>query len=102
MVIIGGLGSMLGPIFGAVFMTLLPIVTRRALEFVGGFFVARADLANYVPSLRLAIFGGLIIFFPGRGAGRPEPALAKHPDLVPDVAVFLLKQAQQGRAEMQY
>jgi branched-chain amino acid transport system permease protein len=63
MVIIGGLGSTLGPIFGAVFVTLLPIVTRRALEFFGGFFVARADLANYVPSLRLAIFGLLIIFF---------------------------------------
>src|SRR5207342_1967117 len=32
MVIIGGLGSTLGPIFGAIFVTLLPIVTRRVLE----------------------------------------------------------------------
>jgi branched-chain amino acid transport system permease protein len=63
MVIIGGLGSMLGPILGAAFVTLLPIVTRRTLELVGGLFVSRADLANFVPSLRLAIFGTLIIFF---------------------------------------
>ncbi|HEY6431530.1 MAG TPA: branched-chain amino acid ABC transporter permease [Acetobacteraceae bacterium] len=63
MVIIGGLGSVLGPIFGAAFVTLLPIVTRRGLELVGGLFVSRADLANFVPSLRLAIFGTLIIFF---------------------------------------
>ena len=32
MVIIGGLGSMLGSIFGAIFVTLLPIVTRWCLE----------------------------------------------------------------------
>jgi len=63
MVIIGGLGSTLGPIFGAAFITVLPIVTRLALNSVGGLFVAQADLASYVPSLRLAIFGGLIIFF---------------------------------------
>ena len=63
MVIIGGLGSMLGPILGAAFITLLPIVTRLALNSIGGLFVAQADWPNYVPSLRLAIFGGLIIFF---------------------------------------
>src|SRR5579864_7186209 len=34
MVIIGGLGSTLGPIFGAIFVTMLPIVVRRVLESV--------------------------------------------------------------------
>ena len=34
MIIIGGLGSMLGSIFGAIFVTLLPIVTRWVLEVV--------------------------------------------------------------------
>ena len=63
MVIIGGLGSTLGPIFGAAFITVLPIVTRHALNSIGGLFVAQADLASYVPSLRLLIFGALIIFF---------------------------------------
>ena len=42
---------------------MLPIVTRRVLNSVGGLFSARPIFANYVPSLRLAIFGALIIFF---------------------------------------
>ena len=63
MVIIGGLGSVLGSIFGAVFVTLLPIVTRWVLDSGGGLFLSQANLANLVPNLRLVIFGGLIIFF---------------------------------------
>jgi branched-chain amino acid transport system permease protein len=63
MVIIGGLGSTLGPVFGAIFVTLLPIVTRRVLSSVGGMFFSASDLSAVIPSLRLAIFGGLIIFF---------------------------------------
>jgi len=63
MVIIGGLGSVLGSIFGAVFVTLLPIVTRWVLQAGGIWFVSQADLNNLIPSLRLVIFGGLIIFF---------------------------------------
>ena len=63
MVIIGGLGSTLGPVFGAIFVTLLPIVTRRVLESAGGLFFSASDLSAVIPSLRLAIFGGLIIFF---------------------------------------
>ena len=63
MVIIGGLGSVLGSIFGAVFVTLLPIATRWALQSSGSLFFSEADLANIIPSLRLVIFGSLIIFF---------------------------------------
>jgi branched-chain amino acid transport system permease protein len=63
MVIIGGLGSVLGSIFGAIFVTLLPIVTRWALTASGGLFLSEADLANLIPNLRLVIFGALIIFF---------------------------------------
>jgi branched-chain amino acid transport system permease protein len=63
MVIIGGLGSTLGPVFGAIFVTLLPIVTRRVLESAGGLFFSASDLSAVIPSLRLAIFGALIIFF---------------------------------------
>jgi branched-chain amino acid transport system permease protein len=63
MVIIGGLGSPLGPVFGAIFVTLLPIVTRRVLNSVGGIFFNASDLSAVVPSLRLAIFGALIIVF---------------------------------------
>ena len=63
MIIIGGLGSVLGSIFGAIFVTLLPIVTRWFLEGVGGLFFSQADLLNIIPNLRLVMFGGLIIFF---------------------------------------
>jgi branched-chain amino acid transport system permease protein len=63
MVIIGGLGSVLGSIFGAVFVTLLPIVTRWSLDWAGGLFFSQGNLDNIVPNLRLVIFGALIIFF---------------------------------------
>src|SRR5436189_6362430 len=38
MIIIGGLGSVLGSIFGAIFITLLPIVIRTAVESLGSVF----------------------------------------------------------------
>src|SRR5881398_1207980 len=63
MVIIGGLGSILGSILGAIFVTLLPILTRWFLEDYGWLFFSQADLLNAIPNLRLIMFGGLIIFF---------------------------------------
>jgi branched-chain amino acid transport system permease protein len=63
MVIIGGLGSVLGSVLGAIFVTLLPIVTRLFLEQFGSILLPGADLLNVIPNLRLVIFGGLIIFF---------------------------------------
>jgi branched-chain amino acid transport system permease protein len=63
MIIIGGLGSVLGSILGAVFVTLLPIATRLFLEGFGSLFLSQADLANIIPNLRLVIFGALIILF---------------------------------------
>lgn len=63
MIIIGGLGSVLGSIFGAIFVTMLPIVIRWFMEAFGGFFFDQADLPAIIASLRLILFGGLIIFF---------------------------------------
>jgi len=63
MIIIGGLGSVLGSIFGAIFVTLLPIVLRLLLEDVGSLFFQESELANVISGTRLAVFGGLIIFF---------------------------------------
>ena len=63
MIIIGGLGSVLGSIFGAVFVTLLPIVIRTLMEQIGSFFFTDSELASVVSGTRLAVFGGLIIFF---------------------------------------
>ena len=63
MVIIGGLGSVLGSVFGAIFVTLLPIVTRWGLEAFGGLFFSDAALLNIIPNMRLVMFGSLIIIF---------------------------------------
>jgi branched-chain amino acid transport system permease protein len=63
MIIIGGLGSVLGSIFGAIFVTLLPIATRWVLEDFGSLIFSASDLAGTVPNLRLVIFGALIIVF---------------------------------------
>src|SRR5437899_2431252 len=48
MIIIGGLGSVLGSIFGAIFVTMLPIATRWLLEGVGDLFFSHGDLLNII------------------------------------------------------
>src|SRR6188474_2059997 len=63
MIIIGGLGSVLGSIFGAIFVTLLPIASRVFMETFGGMIFSSAEMANVISGLRLGVFGALIIFF---------------------------------------
>jgi branched-chain amino acid transport system permease protein len=63
MIIIGGLGSVLGSIFGAAFVTLLPILIRYTMEAFGDVFFAQQTVLNIIPNLRLILFGALIIFF---------------------------------------
>jgi branched-chain amino acid transport system permease protein len=63
MIIIGGLGSVLGSILGAVFVTMLPIVIRLAMEPLAGLFFSSGELSSIVASTRLVLFGALIIFF---------------------------------------
>jgi branched-chain amino acid transport system permease protein len=63
MVIIGGLGSVLGTIYGVVFVTMLPIIIRIFMETVGVYFIDGNYLAQVIAQMRLILFGGLIIFF---------------------------------------
>ena len=63
MIIIGGLGSVLGSVFGAAFVTLLPIAIRYAMEAFGTLFFTQATIHNLIPALRLGLFGVLIIVF---------------------------------------
>ena len=63
MIIIGGLGSVLGSVLGAMFVTLLPIVIRLSMEAFGGIFLDPQTVLNLIPNLRLMMFGALIIFF---------------------------------------
>jgi branched-chain amino acid transport system permease protein len=63
MIIIGGLGSVLGSILGATFITLMPIVLRWATETAGALLGGAANVADITTSLRLICFGALIIVF---------------------------------------
>jgi branched-chain amino acid transport system permease protein len=63
MIIIGGLGSVLGSVLGAIFVTMLPIVIRLLVEGFGGYFFNVGELSSIAASSRLVIFGLLIIFF---------------------------------------
>jgi len=63
MIIIGGLGSVLGSVFGAIFVTLLPIAIRWVMESFGDLLFSPAAVHNLIPNLRLILFGSLIIFF---------------------------------------
>src|SRR6266516_4355277 len=63
MIIIGGLCSVLGSILGATFVTFLPIVIRWTMESFGGLFFSPSELPGTISSLRLVVFGGLIILF---------------------------------------
>jgi len=59
-VVVGGRGSILGSILGAVFMTLMPEMLREILAFTIG---PGADLASLLSPLREVIFGALIVGF---------------------------------------
>ena len=63
MVIIGGLGSVPGSVFGAAFITLLPVMLRYAVEGIGGLFFTVTDVLNLITNVQLVLFGGLIIVF---------------------------------------
>src|SRR6266568_2354228 len=60
MIIIGGLGSVLGSILGAVFLTLLPEVLRLATSALSGGF---PHLVQLFTPLKLAVFGLTIVLF---------------------------------------
>jgi branched-chain amino acid transport system permease protein len=60
MVIIGGMGSILGSIFGAVFMTIVP----ELLSFITGMIKMQAPgYEQFFIPLKEVVFGGLIIIF---------------------------------------
>ncbi len=62
MVIIGGLGSILGSVLGAIFIVLLPIFLNQALPPLGALFGWHISTATVSHSESM-IFGALIVFF---------------------------------------
>jgi len=62
MVIIGGLGSVLGAIYGAIFIQLLPIALDLLGSWIGGTFFGGVS-TEFIAQLQTVTFGALIIFF---------------------------------------
>ncbi|HET6923971.1 MAG TPA: branched-chain amino acid ABC transporter permease, partial [Anaeromyxobacteraceae bacterium] len=60
MIIIGGMGSILGSVFGAVFITLLPELLRLAIGPLAATF---PQLTALFASLRMGVFGLAIVLF---------------------------------------
>ena len=60
MIIVGGLGSIAGAVYGAIFMTLLPVLIRELAVIVGP---AAPWLSNQLPAIQNAVFGLVIILF---------------------------------------
>jgi branched-chain amino acid transport system permease protein len=65
MIIIGGLGSVLGSVLGAIFIKLLPIALDLSVISIakGLFGVPYESVANFLANFQLFIFGALIILF---------------------------------------
>ncbi len=62
MVIIGGLGSILGSVLGAIFIVVMPIFLNQALPSLGALVGWRISTAT-VSHFEAMIFGALIVFF---------------------------------------
>ncbi len=58
-IIVGGMGSILGGILGAVFMTMVPELLKLVVDLLPG----GAELTVFLSPVRLIIFGALIIAF---------------------------------------
>lgn len=62
MVIIGGLGSIMGSLFGAAFITILPIALNQFVPFLAGLF-GISITTTAVSHTELMVFGALIVWF---------------------------------------
>ncbi|SMX76458.1 amino acid/amide ABC transporter membrane protein 2, HAAT family [Brevibacterium sp. Mu109] len=60
MIIVGGMGSVAGAVYGAVFITLLPVLVREAADVVGG---AVPIIRDQLPAVEHGVFGLTIIVF---------------------------------------
>jgi branched-chain amino acid transport system permease protein len=58
-IIVGGMGTILGGILGAIFMTLVP----EALKMIFGWMPNAAETAVLLAPVRIIVFGGLIVGF---------------------------------------
>jgi branched-chain amino acid transport system permease protein len=60
MIIIGGIGSVLGSVLGAIFMVLLPEVLRWVTDSLSGVF---PSIGNFLAAMKEVVFGLVIVLF---------------------------------------
>jgi branched-chain amino acid transport system permease protein len=60
MVLVGGLGSVFGSIYGAVFITMLPVFLRSVIDMISGIF---PEIAGVLVGMKEVVFGLVIILF---------------------------------------
>jgi branched-chain amino acid transport system permease protein len=60
MIIVGGLGSIAGAVYGAIFMGLLPALLTEVVDVLGS---SMPSLSDQLPALKNAVFGIAIIVF---------------------------------------
>jgi len=63
MIIVGGLGSVRGSVFGAIFIVLLPQVAKNLVQALASITPPAIPIANIFPALELVLFGLVIILF---------------------------------------
>jgi ABC-type branched-subunit amino acid transport system permease subunit len=61
MVLVGGLGRLVGTVFGVIFITLVPVLLDLAVSFIAN--VYDPNFTMYLGPLKEFVFGGLIILF---------------------------------------
>lgn len=59
-ILVGGLGSVFGSIYGAVFITLLPVFLRSGVELLSGIY---PEIAGVLNGMKEVVFGLVIILF---------------------------------------
>jgi branched-chain amino acid transport system permease protein len=61
MVLVGGLGRLVGTVFGVIFITLLPVLLDLIVSYIGR--VYDPNFTIYLGPMKELVFGGLIILF---------------------------------------
>jgi branched-chain amino acid transport system permease protein len=61
MVLVGGLGRLVGTVFGVVFITLVPVLLDLIVSYIGR--VYDPNFTIYLGPMKELVFGGLIILF---------------------------------------
>ncbi|GIW49845.1 MAG: hypothetical protein KatS3mg080_0456 [Anoxybacillus sp.] len=87
MILVGGLGSVFGSSYGAVFITLMPVVLRSVVDVLSGTFPGLEGAA--LVGMKEVVFGVVIILFLVYEPDGLNKNLVQYKKLFPPLAIFL-------------